>query len=281
MTSIIHLTDYDLSEEHPVKVFQIDQTPRVYPPHAHEFTEFAVVLSGEGYHVLDSTTTELKEGDCFVIAPGRIHSFEELKNFTVMNVLFIERIVQKRLPELMGLQGYCGLLHWEPASRTPSYAGTPIHLKGEQRSLIVGLLRYISKEQRVAALWALGVVIAELCNIFVHTDNRFTSGFIALERAIRWIENHYGNSIALEDLAQAAAMSPATLNRRFRKFLTCSPMEFVVQERLRRAATLLRNTDLNLRSIAYTTGFSDASHLSRAFKAHFHKTIREFRSTSG
>jgi hypothetical protein len=74
---------------------------------------------------LDGKGVKLRAGDCFVVAPGRIHSFEALQDFRVLNVLFLESVVRARLPEVAGLSGYRGFLRWEPTSRGPHYAGSP------------------------------------------------------------------------------------------------------------------------------------------------------------
>jgi len=277
MALVLRSIDYNLTEKNPVAVFEIDRAPSGYSPHRHEFTEIAVILSGEGRHRLDGKGVKLRAGDCFVVAPGRIHSFEALQDFRVLNVLFLESVVRARLPEVAGLSGYRGFLRWEPTSRGPHYAGSPVRPEPEKFDFIVGLLRYIEKERDAKAILALGLVIAELCRAFVAGDVSTVGRFTSLERAIVWLESHYGEKFSLADFARAAGLSTATLNRRFREIMGCSPMEYVRKERLRRAALALHDSSLKLPIIALSTGFSDAPHLERSFKREYGMGTRDYR----
>lgn len=277
MRVTLRSVDYNLTETNPVAVYEIDNGPGGYSPHGHEFTEIAVVLSGEGRHRLDGLAVDLRKGDCFVVAPGRIHSYEALRDFRVLNVLFLESAVRARIPEVAGLSGYRGFLRWEPNVRGPQYAGLPIRPEPEKFDFILRLLRYIAEERDAPAMLAVGLVIAELCRAFVAADVSSVGRFTSLERAILWLENHYGEKFSLADFAGAAALSTATLNRRFREIMGCSPMEYVRKERLRRAALALRETALKLPAIAKASGFSDAPHLERSFKKEYGRGTREYR----
>lgn len=284
MALVLRSANYNLTETNPVMVNEIDRGPSGYSPHAHEFTEIAVILSGEGRHRLDGIGVELREGDCFVVAPGRIHSYEALRDFRVLNVLFLESAVRGRVPEVAVLSGYRGFLSWEPNIRGAHYAGSPVRPEPDKFELILRLLRYLEREQSshpqerdAKAILALGLVIAELCRAFVAADVSTVGCFTSLERAIVWLESHYGEKISLAEFAGAAALSTATLNRRFRNIIGCSPMEYVRKERLRRAALALRNTSLKLPVIAEATGFSDAPHLERSFKKEYGVGTRDYR----
>ncbi len=73
----------------------------------------------------------------------------------------------------------------------------------------------------------------------------------------------------LEGLAEAAGMSRAAFAERFRKSFGRSPMAFLRELRLCRAARLLAETALPVKSVAGRVGFASRSHFSRAFKARF------------
>lgn len=71
---------------------------------------------------------------------------------------------------------------------------------------------------------------------------------------------------SLEGLAKAAGMSRSAFVRKFGEAFSISPMAFVAQTRLHRAAALLTATRLPVKLIAATTGFSSRSHFSTAFR---------------
>jgi AraC family transcriptional activator of mtrCDE len=70
----------------------------------------------------------------------------------------------------------------------------------------------------------------------------------------------------LDSLAAAAGMSRTVFADRFREVFAQSPNEFIQEFRLKFAARLLKTTDLPVKTIAVTVGYSSRSYFSRAFR---------------
>jgi AraC family transcriptional regulator len=90
-----------------------------------------------------------------------------------------------------------------------------------------------------------------------------------LRMLIDFIEENLDAPLRLEDLASTAALSRAHLARAFRAATGLSPHRYVLQRRLEKAHTLLNKSASPLREIAACCGFSDAAHLSKAYKRNF------------
>ena len=88
-------------------------------------------------------------------------------------------------------------------------------------------------------------------------------------RAIDYAEAHLGTNLSIADLASVAAMSPSWFQHCFRAATGRPVHAYVRERRLERARILVLEGSLPLQQIAHTTGFADASHLGRAFKARF------------
>jgi transcriptional regulator GlxA family with amidase domain len=95
---------------------------------------------------------------------------------------------------------------------------------------------------------------------------------------ISHIERSYAEPLTLDTLAEIAAMSPRNLIRRFREGTGLSPITYLVRLRIRRAAELLRNTDLSIAEIADAVGISDSNYFSRQFKNTMGVNPRVFRA---
>jgi AraC-like DNA-binding protein len=91
----------------------------------------------------------------------------------------------------------------------------------------------------------------------------------ALQRALRYIEEHLLESVDLPRLAKAAGVSKATLTRQFRDILATSPMRFLWQRRLDEARVLLNSGRYNVSEVAELVGYSDPSSFSSAFQSSF------------
>lgn len=72
---------------------------------------------------------------------------------------------------------------------------------------------------------------------------------------------------SVASLAAAAGMSRSSFAREFGLAFGMSPMAFVARTRLHQAADMLRTTNVPVKVIAATIGFSSRSHFSRAFRA--------------
>jgi AraC family transcriptional activator FtrA len=82
-----------------------------------------------------------------------------------------------------------------------------------------------------------------------------------LARALTWAEEHASEPISVADIASRAAMSPATLHRRFRNELGCTPNQWLTTVRLEHARRLLEQTDLGVEQIAHRSGLGSATTL--------------------
>lgn len=96
--------------------------------------------------------------------------------------------------------------------------------------------------------------------------------------ALQYIrENVHDQGLTVEGIAAVAGISQRSLERRFSKLLGRTPRRELIRARLDRAARLLRETDLNLDSIAEACGFADSTYLCRSFKQARETTPIEYR----
>ena len=98
-----------------------------------------------------------------------------------------------------------------------------------------------------------------------------------LQRAVTTVLEHPAATYSVDTLATVAGMSRSAFADRFAKSLGQTPMEFVQQVRLRLGAELLRTTDLPIKVIAASAGYSSRSYFSRAFRQAHGTDPRSFR----
>jgi len=80
-----------------------------------------------------------------------------------------------------------------------------------------------------------------------------------------YLEGHYFKPITLTQLATLSGVSPFHLSRLFRARYGLPPYMYLEMVRVHRAQEMLRRGD-PISQIAFATGFSDQSHLTRRFK---------------
>ncbi|MBQ9285372.1 MAG: helix-turn-helix domain-containing protein [Bacteroidaceae bacterium] len=98
------------------------------------------------------------------------------------------------------------------------------------------------------------------------------------EQAAQLVTQNLANTGFNADvLAQQMGIGRTLFFRRFKQLLGHSPSEYIRTERMRLAARLLTEDKLNVAEVAQRTGFTDASHFIRAFKAFYGVTPTQFR----
>lgn len=88
-----------------------------------------------------------------------------------------------------------------------------------------------------------------------------------IRRVRDYLEQHLAEDVALAELAALVGLSQSHFSRAFRVSTGLPPHRFQTAMRIERAKELLLQSPLSLDGIAAACGFSDQSHLARAFRA--------------
>lgn len=99
-----------------------------------------------------------------------------------------------------------------------------------------------------------------------------------VSQAVQVIRDRACEPLQMRDLLQTLGVSRSTLERRFRELLGRSPAAQIDLMRMRRAQTLLLETDYKLSRVAKATGYQSAAQFVNSFKRSFGVTPGAFRS---
>lgn len=98
-----------------------------------------------------------------------------------------------------------------------------------------------------------------------------------LQRAIDYINNHYSESITLNDTAEYAYVSTYYLSRMFTKELGKNFVDYLNETKIEKAKEFLKNTQYKTYEIAEMVGVKDAHYFSKLFKKYTGTTPSEYR----
>ncbi|MGY0216111.1 AraC family transcriptional regulator N-terminal domain-containing protein [Endozoicomonadaceae bacterium StTr2] len=96
-----------------------------------------------------------------------------------------------------------------------------------------------------------------------------------LERALKYLHEHFDQPLDVDQLATLANMSPSTFHRNFRQIMASSPMQYLKKLRLNKARELLLDQGLKVKQAANRVGYESSTQFSREFKRYFGKTPRD------
>ncbi|AFI88519.1 AraC family transcriptional regulator [Pectobacterium parmentieri] len=101
--------------------------------------------------------------------------------------------------------------------------------------------------------------------------NRHTH-FSQITKALRRIENHYADSLNVEQLAAEVNMSVSAFHHNFKAVTNTSPLQYLKSYRLHKARVMMLNDGLRAGVAAARVGYESASQFSREFKRYFGAT---------
>ena len=99
-----------------------------------------------------------------------------------------------------------------------------------------------------------------------------------VEKALWFVESHFGSELALADIAQAAGVSRFHMTRAFSAATGRSVMQYVRGRRLSEAAKALSNGARDILSIALDANYSSHEAFTRAFRDEFGLTPEAIRA---
>ena len=98
-----------------------------------------------------------------------------------------------------------------------------------------------------------------------------------MEYARRYFNEHYNESISIEEYAQSRNMSVCWFQRNFKQIVNHTPMQYLLTIRVNNAASLLETTDYSMAEIAVIVGYEDPLYFSRLFRKIKGMSPRDYR----
>lgn len=89
---------------------------------------------------------------------------------------------------------------------------------------------------------------------------------------IEKMEENLEDPLSPSLLAKQAGLSTRQLERLFRRYLDRSPKRYYLELRLKKARSLLLQTDMSVINVALACGFSSPSHFSKCYRAYYGRT---------
>ncbi|WP_296947897.1 AraC family transcriptional regulator [uncultured Massilia sp.] len=94
-------------------------------------------------------------------------------------------------------------------------------------------------------------------------------------RAIRWLQQHYAETVSTQQLETVSGMSASTLFRHFKEFTSMSPLQYQKQIRLHEARARLAASSRDVAAVAYQVGYESPSQFTREYTRMFGRPPRD------
>ncbi len=277
----------------PIMVKQLGRSLELQHPHDltailhyHDFSELVIITRGQGMHHIDGVDYPVFAGDVFLIQGNIAHCFVERIEMEHYNVMFDPVKLTMPEAELRQIPGYQAIFHLEPAYRHRHRFDSRLQLDPIRLVTVEDIIRRMQAEIRDHANGANAANFGHLVALIVFISRQYSAqaisykrkGLLRLGKLIGLLEKDYPREWSLDKIAKLSGMSKNNLLLVFKDATGQSPIDFLLNLRLRKAAEMLLNSDCNIAEAALNNGFHDSNYFTRQFKKKFGRSPRQYRA---
>ena len=243
--------------------------------HTHSFYELNIVLSGRGEHLIEEMHFEVKRGCVFVIPPNVKHSYKNINSLDVYHMLIHRDFLPNCFGEFFKTPGFSLLFEIEPYFRARYHENMFLTLSEDELNSVLSDVELLKScgafsDSQIYANAIAKKILAFLCICIAKQSGigainaKPNKELLCIADSLNFIHQNYEERITIEMLAERQNMSRATYIRWFNKTCGCSPHQYLMQYRIKKAFEALAVNESSISEIAQSCGFFDASHLRRA-----------------
>lgn len=96
-----------------------------------------------------------------------------------------------------------------------------------------------------------------------------------LSTTIKYVEEHYAETISTSQLAQLVSLSESRFNHLFKENMGVSPTQYINGVRLQKAMMLLQRGEITVSEVSAAVGFGDYNYFGRMFRRYFGCTPKQ------
>ena len=244
--------------------------------HSHDFLGLTYFERGCGSMRLDDREWTVEDGDAYVVAPGEVIQMREDTN----GFHQAQGWTASFLPEVLDSESPGAFLSWRAHPLLFPFvggaAGGAQRLKisldeqaswSERFSALDRELRGRRDGYREAVLSHLTLLLVELSRLAADVvgdlklkDEPLLAGVFG------FIEEHYGESISLKDVARAVGLTPGHLTTVVGRKTGRTVLEWISERRMVEARRLLVQTDLSVEEVGRRVGYRNSGYFIRHFR---------------
>ena len=225
-------------------------------PHTHNHAELFYIVGGKGQFLIEDQLYPVNTNHLVIINPNVTHTEVSLNAQPLEYIVLGIDGVELSISENSNGQ-FCILDHFESMDIT---------------SCLRNILREMELKQPgyedicQAFMEILIIRLMRSTGLSVPTEPQNSVGNHQCAAVRRYIDNHFKESLTLDQLAEEAHMNKFYLSHAFKQEYGISPINYMISRRLEESKYLLAETDLSMSQISQLLGFSSLSYFSQVFR---------------
>ena len=269
-TKIVCMKDKEITSNHA-----IGMPSKLYPNNGvnsyHDFFEFEFLKKGKGIHYINGSPFEVKRNYAYLLFPGESHHklLDEDVEFELYNLKLDVSVPDKSL--IADLNEYknplCVYLNDDDSKFIEN-----------EFNLLINTLNSNLYNHRMAKSCAERILNIFLCALEKSEKSERNTENEAIWKTIKYIEKNFDKNINLSDIAELLNVSENYMGVYFKKHTGMNFTNYLNRKRLFHSVNLLKETDMSIKEIAFSSGFNSPEYFTRVFTAAFSKSPKEYRN---
>lgn len=249
--------------------------------HDHHFFELAYVTGGSADHTLNESRGRLEKGDYFIMDYGSVHCYENCRDFTLINCLFLPEVIDETLRGCRSLEALLQgcLIRYYRMALGEVWADRIFHDEdGRVGQLLAGMV----EEYRGKRLGSAEIFRCRLTEILILTLRRLIQPQKNCQRStvvtelIRYVEADYKRKLTLQEFCERQHYSLSYVSRRFKQETGMTFRAYLQKVRMEKCCELLSGSDMTISEAAAAVGYEDMQFFHEIFRKYLHMTPKEY-----
>lgn len=267
--------DYIHIEEDGATWIFIDQIedefvmPADYAAHRHDFQELFWIKSGYGTHIIDGQLHQLAPLTLSLIAKGQVHKMDEAFGTNGCYIRFTDAFLHNIPNEEAWV--YASLFN-------PATINNTLVISPQEALEVEQLLGLIAAEYQRESVFGKYLVLKQLLLALLIKIEGFNRLIVGSQTTVqltsyqvyrdffKLLEEHFRSQHDVFFYAQQLHVTPSQLSKLIQQKIGKSAKKVILERVLLEAKRYLHFTELSVKEIAATLGYSDPYHFSKVFK---------------
>ncbi|MDE6166934.1 MAG: AraC family transcriptional regulator [Acetatifactor sp.] len=257
-------------------------------PHSHHFFELAYVLEGSAQHILNGKRESIEQGDYFIVDYGTSHGYQNSRDLTLINCLFLPEIIDDTLEGCKAFDELLQVCFIRYYRRYFSRVRTPVdRVFHDDDGRVLGLLLGLQKEYEERQIGYTEIFRSRLMEILILTMRRIidqdtkkreqTRQSDAVLWAIQFFGMHYREHGLLEKFCREHHYSSQYISRKFHQETGMTVLEYIQRIRVEKSCEQIVGSDKSIREIAASAGYENMKYFNQVFRRMMHMSPGEYR----
>jgi AraC-like DNA-binding protein len=256
---------------------------RTFHEHTHDLYHIVLYTQSSGFYLKCGGKHPAEPGTLVIVSPGEPHDFVSLRHSSVYSEITFSfgtrdgKVLTVPFEKILNsYTGVMGQLHSEPH--------VPRTVTQELLIIMIQIMDFLQSPSSMSDFYARRALVNLFDLIVAHGYSEAIPGAALAQdnpllQVKQYIDDHYAEPIAAEDLASMSHCSKGHLFRTFKKSFRVSPLAYQQDLRFEAAQRLLRFTSLRCYEIAQRVGYGNIYYFYRQFKKRMGVTPKRYRQS--